>query len=76
MPLRDGVRAAAPRPILIVAAGTVADEGVAGRWLRSASPSNVRLWVVPGAGHTDGLATTPALWESRVTGFLDQALGA
>ncbi|HXJ64875.1 MAG TPA: CocE/NonD family hydrolase [Actinomycetota bacterium] len=74
MPLRDAVRAAAPRPVLIVAAGTVPDEGIAARWLRAASPSNVCVWVVPGAGHTDGLATNPAQWEARVTGFLDRAL--
>ena len=27
-----------------------------------------------GAGHTGGLATDPAGWEQRVTGFLDRAL--
>jgi dienelactone hydrolase len=74
MPLRDAVQAAAPRPILILAAGAVPDEGIAGRWLRAASPSNVRLRVVPGAGHTDGLATAPGEWESRVTAFLDRSL--
>ncbi len=76
MPLREAVRAAAPRPVLLIAAGGVPDEGIAGRWLRSASPANVSLWVVPGAGHTDGLATAPGRWESRVSGFLDRALTA
>src|SRR6516225_2013007 len=32
MPLRDAIRAAAPRPVLIIAAGAVPDEPIAARW--------------------------------------------
>jgi hypothetical protein len=35
----------------------------------------VRVWVVPHAGHTQGLATAPGAWDAQVTGFLDAALG-
>jgi len=71
----DAIRAAAPHPVLIIAGGAVADEPVAVRWFRAASPATVRVWVVPHAGHTQGLATAPRAWEVQVTGFLDAALG-
>lgn len=73
--LRNAVRAAAPRPVLLIAAGDVADEALAGRYIQSGSPDTVDLWVVPGTGHTHGLDTHPDEWESRVVAFLDRALG-
>ena len=74
MALRNAIRAAAPRHVFLIAAGDAADEGIAGRWFEQASPASVDLWIVPGAGHTAGLATRPAEWESTVIGFLDEAL--
>jgi hypothetical protein len=32
------------------------------------------VWVVPDAGHTQGLTTAPRAWEAHVIGFLDAAL--
>ena len=72
--LRDAVARAAPRPVLLIAAGDVADEAAAARWIQSGSPTTVAVWVVPGAGHTGGLRVQPEEWEARVTSFLDQAL--
>jgi dienelactone hydrolase len=72
--LRSAVAAASPRPVLLVAAGAVDDEARAGRFIASGSPDSVQLWVVPGAGHTDGLEVAPGEWERRVVGFLDGAL--
>jgi uncharacterized protein len=72
--IRDGIRAAAPRPVLIIAGGAVADEPVAARWFQAASPATVQVWVVPHAGHTQGLATAPRAWEARVISFLNAAL--
>ncbi len=43
--------------------------------MRKASSSNVELWELPDAGHTEGLAAHPAAWESHVIGFLDRSLG-
>lgn len=74
MPMREGIAASGPTPFLLVAGGASHDEADAGRWLRAVSPDRVRLWVVPGAGHTGGLATDPAGWERRIVGFLDEAL--
>jgi dienelactone hydrolase len=70
----ESVRAAAPRPALIIAAGSVADEPVAARWFRAASPATVQVWVVPHAGHTQGLATAPRAWDDHVISFLNAAL--
>ena len=74
VPLRNAVVRAAPRPVLLIAAGAVPDESVAGNRIRAASPSTVELWVVPGAGHTGGLYSQPGEWQRRVTAFLDRAL--
>jgi uncharacterized protein len=75
MSIPDAIRAAAPRPVLIIAGGASGDEPAAARWFQAASPATVQAWIVPGAGHTQGLATAPRVWEARVTGFLDAALG-
>lgn len=72
--LAVAVAAAAPRPVLLVAAGDVADEALAGRAIQAASPSTVDLWVVAGAGHTGGLRTQPEEWARRVPDFLARAL--
>ena len=74
MSIRESIRTAAPRPVLIIAAGTVPDERAAARWFRAISPATVRTWVVPGAGHTEGLATAPAAWKATVLGFLNASL--
>ena len=74
MSIPDAIRAAAPRPVLIIAGGATADEPIAARWFQAASPATVQVWIVPDAGHTQGLATAPRAWEAHVTGFLDGAL--
>ena len=72
--LRRAVAIAAPRPVLLIAAGTVADEEKADDAIRTGSPSTVEVRVVPGAGHTGGLQAQPHEWELRVTTFLGNAL--
>jgi hypothetical protein len=74
MSVSDSVRAAQPRPALIIAAGAVAGEPVAARWFQAASPAIVQVWVVPHAGHTQGLATAPRAWETHVISLLNTAL--
>ena len=74
MSIPDAVRAAAPRPVLIIAGGAVTSEPIAARWFQAASPATVHLWVVPHAGHTQGLATAPRAWETHVINFLNTAL--
>lgn len=72
--LRDAAQRMAPRPLLLITAGTVADERHSARHIRSGSPDSIEVWEVPGAGHTEGLEVAPAEWERRVIGFLDEAL--
>jgi len=74
MSIPDAIRAAAPRPVLIIASGAVTSEPVAARWFQAASPATVHLWIVPHAGHTQGLATTPQAWAGHVISFLNTAL--
>lgn len=65
---------AAPAPILLIAAGEVRDERRVAERLVATDPDRVELWVVDGAGHTDGLASAPDEWERRVVEFFDRAL--
>lgn len=74
--LQESVRAAAPTPVLLVAAGGVADERSVAELLVAVDPSRVQLWVVQDAGHVEALGTDPEGWRDRVVGFLDAALAA
>jgi hypothetical protein len=74
MSIPESIRAAAPRPVLIIAGGAVTSEPIAARWFRTASPATVDIWVVPHAGHTQGLATAPQAWAAHVISFLNTAL--
>ena len=60
--------------MLIIAGGGVTGGPVAARWFQAASPATVHVWVVPRAGHIQGLATSPDAWQTHVVGFLDAAL--
>lgn len=70
--LASSLQATAPRPVLLIASKA---EIQGDRILQKASPSNVQLWELADTGHTEGLATHPAAWESHVIGFLDRSLG-
>lgn len=72
--LKDAVAQMAPRPLLLITAEKVPDEGHAAIHLRAGSPDTVEIWDVPGADHVQGLAVAPDEWEERVIGFLDEAL--
>jgi uncharacterized protein len=72
--LADAVAAAAPRPVLLIAAGDLGDETDAAEHLADAAPGSVTIWTVPGAGHTEGLDVAPDEWRRRVVGFFDEAL--
>jgi uncharacterized protein len=72
--LADAAKSAAPRPLLLITAGEVEDELYAAQYIQQQSPSNVTIWTVPGAGHTQGLFVAPSDWERTVFEFLDKAL--
>lgn len=72
--LQEAVRVSAA-PTLLIAAGDVPDEARSGRYIESASPETVHLWIAPNTGHTDALKTHPDEWETRVVTFLEGVFG-
>jgi pimeloyl-ACP methyl ester carboxylesterase len=64
----------APRPVLLVAAGRMPEEGPASRMYQRAGGPSVQVWEVPGAAHTGALRQRPDEYERRTVGFLDEAL--
>ncbi|MCB0962194.1 MAG: alpha/beta fold hydrolase [Acidimicrobiales bacterium] len=72
--LRSSIAEATQARVLLIAAGGVEDEGRAAADLASVAPDRVTVWEVEGAGHTAGLRTDPAGWETTVVAFLDDAL--
>ncbi len=75
MSLRSAVRAAAPHPVLLIAAGKSTSEVDAAAYLRQVAPSRVQIWVVAQAGHTQGISVARDEWRATVVGFLSRALG-
>jgi pimeloyl-ACP methyl ester carboxylesterase len=75
VPLAEAAKSAAPRPILLIAAGERPDETEAARHIAEASDGNVSVWTIPGADHVGGLAIAPDEWEAKAVGFLETALG-
>jgi dienelactone hydrolase len=59
MSIPDAIRAAAPRPMLIIAGGASAGEPAAARWFQAASPAALQVWTVPDAGHTQAWPPRP-----------------
>jgi dienelactone hydrolase len=72
--LRDAVTRASPRPVLLLAAGDVPDEGEAAGWIRGGAPDSVTVVELDGVGHTDGLEVDPERWVATVIGFLDRVI--
>ena len=54
---------------------TLSVGGIAIGLAAAAGSGHVRIWVVPGAGHTQALSTAPRLWRETVLGFFDENLG-
>jgi fermentation-respiration switch protein FrsA (DUF1100 family) len=72
--LADSVSAVAPRPVLLIAGENMPDEIHAAEHIRDRAPQSVEIWVVPDAGHIEGLQKAAVEWEMRVIGFLDDTL--
>ena len=74
VPLAVSMERIRPRPVLLIAAGDVPDEGHVAERLQAVAPDATEVWVVPGSPHVGALATDPGGWEERVVGFLESAL--
>lgn len=61
-------------PILLIVAGTVADESRAAEWI-SAGNARVQVVTIAGASHTGGLQADRELWSETVLDFLHDTLG-
>jgi hypothetical protein len=72
---RAAVEASGDARYLLITGGEVADEARSAASIAGAARDRVQIWTVPGAGHTEGLATHPIEWEKRVIAFLDETLG-
>lgn len=59
---------------LFIAAETVEKELQFGALYHDAVPERSALWVVPGAGHTQGLFVEPEEYRARVIAFFDETL--
>ncbi|MCL4250643.1 MAG: prolyl oligopeptidase family serine peptidase [Anaerolineae bacterium] len=68
------IQTSAPRPILLIYGST--EVTLAGaRAMQAVAPERVSLWVVPGAGHGDYVATAgETVYANEVYRFLDAAL--
>jgi fermentation-respiration switch protein FrsA (DUF1100 family) len=66
----------APRPLLLIyaAGGQQAGEAQLNPVYFEAAKEPKELWAIPDAGHTEGLATHPVEYETRVIALFDRAL--
>jgi len=64
----------APRPVLLIAAGSDPEEIPVNRRYRDAGGPSAELYEIPDAGHTAGVTAHPREYEQRVIAFLDGAL--
>mgnify|MGYP003789038587 CR=1 FL=1 len=60
---------------LFIAAETVEKEQLYGLLYQYTVSDRSALWIVPGAGHTQGLFVQPEEYRTRVVSFFDEALG-
>jgi hypothetical protein len=72
--LAASAQSAFPRSILLIAGSEMPDEIHAAEHVRRQAGENVSVWVVPGAGHIQGLDVAPDDWSREVIGFLEAAL--
>ena len=59
---------------LFIAAGNVEKEAIYGGLFAEAAGDSAELFIVPGAGHTQGFATAPEEYKAHVIAFFDDAL--
>jgi len=60
--------------LLLIAAGTEAQEIAYNTLFAGALGSRAELWAAPGAAHTGAYTLLPAEWEASVLGFYDDVL--
>jgi pimeloyl-ACP methyl ester carboxylesterase len=69
--VRDAIAQIAPRPLLLIGSG---DEARAMQHHFAAAREPKMLWIIPEAGHIEGLSIRPQEYEARIMKFFDEAL--
>ena len=73
--MRDAIASmSSDQHVLVINAGTVAEEIAAAKTFEAVDPSIVTTWIAADASHIDALSTYPDEWERRVVSFLDDSL--
>ena len=72
--LLSSIAGAKDTRFLFIAAETVEKEPLFGALYHDAVPERSALWIVPGAGHTQGLIVAQEEYVSRVITFFDETL--
>lgn len=72
--IRDSMKNTKDTRFLFIAAEKVTDEVDFNTMYADQTQGRSVLWVVPGAGHTQGFSLYPDEYEQRVTAFFDDAL--
>jgi len=72
--LLSSITSAVDTRFLFIAAGNVEKESTFGGLYAAAAEDRSTLWVVPGAGHTQGIAVATQEYVSRVIGFFNETL--
>ena len=72
--LLESIKNAKDTRFLFIAAQNVDDEVAFDTMYSEQTKGRSTLWVVPGAGHTQGFALQPEEYEKRVTAFFDETL--
>jgi pimeloyl-ACP methyl ester carboxylesterase len=71
MPVRVAIAAIAPRPLLLIGGG---NDQPAIEHLAASAGEPTAVWIIPEAGHIEGLRVRPQEYEDRVVRFFDEAL--
>ncbi len=72
--LLDSIASSNETRFLLITAGNVEKESLFGDLFVKAAKDRAEIWVVPGAGHTQGLFVQPEEYSSRVVGFFNETL--
>jgi len=73
-PILDSIKAADDAHFLLIAAENETHEAPYNEVFAEAAGERAEVWIVPDAGHTQGLRRAGAEYEQRVIGFFESAL--
>lgn len=72
--IKESIQQAIDTRFLLIAAGNVPSESAYGALYESAASGRAKLWIVPGAGHTQGFQTVPDAYSEEALAFFNKTL--